>query len=102
MTLRNSGYRLLNIKFSKLANQDLSSIHNYIKHDQPQAAQAIIHRIIEAVEILVKFPSLGRPGRVSHTRELVLSNTPFLIIYQVRQNSLYIVRILHAAQKWGK
>jgi plasmid stabilization system protein ParE len=34
------------------------------------------------------------------TRELVLSPLPSLLVYTVRDESIFIVRILHGAQQW--
>ncbi|MCE3238363.1 MAG: toxin Y4kP, partial [Gammaproteobacteria bacterium] len=43
---------------------------------------------------------MGRAGRVPDTRELVISSTPFIAIYQVRMQVIFILRILHVARKW--
>ena len=52
------------------------------------------------VEQLVTHPALGRPGRVAGTRELVVIGTPYLIPYRIRDKSLEILRVFHAARKW--
>lgn len=85
---------------AKLATQDLQSIKDYISQDKPSAATAVIKRVLEAVENLAIFPSIGRPGRVPHTRELVVSGTPFIVIYQVQHDIIFIVRVIHGARKW--
>lgn len=90
----------MKIKLTKLAAQDLQSTKDYISQDKPNAALAVMKRVVEAIENIVTFPSMGRPGRVPHTKELVVSGTPLIIIYQVRQDILYIVRIIHTARKW--
>jgi toxin ParE1/3/4 len=43
---------------------------------------------------------MGRPGRVSGTRELVIPGTPYIVPYRVRGGKLEILRILHATQRW--
>ena len=60
----------------------------------------VIKRVVEAIENILTFPSMGRAGRVPHTKELVVSGTPLIIVYQVKQDTLYIVRIIHTARKW--
>jgi toxin ParE1/3/4 len=87
----------LKIKLSELA---LQATNDYISQDKPTAAQAIMQRVMEAIENIAAFPSVGRPGRVPHTKELVVSSTPLIIVYQVRQDTLFIVRVIHAARKW--
>jgi plasmid stabilization system protein ParE len=44
-------------------------------------------RIQEAVEYLMEYPNIGRPGRVSGTRELVVSGTPFVVVYRDRKDN---------------
>ncbi len=90
----------MKIKITQLATRDLQSAFDYINKDNPTAANAVITRIFEAVDNLVSFPGLGRPGRVPNTKELVISSTPLIIIYQVRQDTLFIARIIHASRKW--
>jgi toxin ParE1/3/4 len=45
------------------------------------------------------FPNRGRPGRVQGTRELVLAR-PFLAVYEVAEEEVQILRILHGAREW--
>lgn len=90
----------MKIKLTKLAAQDLQSTKDYISQDKPNAALTVMKRIIEAIENIVTLPSMGRAGRVPHTKELVVSGTPLIIVYQVKQDILYIVRIIHTARKW--
>ncbi len=90
----------MKIKLSQLALDDLESIACYISQDKPDAAQAIIKRTFEAIENLIAFPTIGRTGRVPHTRELVIGGTPLIIIYRVKQDTIFIARIIHSARKW--
>ncbi len=90
----------MKIKLAKLATQDLQAVKNYISQDKPSAASVVVKRVLEDIENLATFPNIGRPGRVPHTRELVISGTPLIVIYQVQQDTIYIARILHGARKW--
>lgn len=90
----------MKIELTKPAVSDLNQAEMFIKKDNIKAASRIIRRIFEAIDYLPEFPAIGRPGRVPNTRELVVSGTPFLIIYQVRQQTIFVLRILHAARKW--
>ena len=66
----------------------------------PEAARQLILRIQSAVGQLAEFPFMGRVGRVEATRELVISNTSYLIIYRVKEESVEILRILHSSRKY--
>lgn len=53
-----------------------------------------------AVSRLADFPESARPGRVPGTRELVVSATPFVVVYRIEVAGVLILRVLHGAQKW--
>ena len=79
---------------------DLQAVRAYVARDDPDAAADVARRIREAVQILARYPAAGRVGRVPHTREIVVSGTPYLLPYRVKSNAVEILRVLHAAQKW--
>ena len=60
----------------------------------------LISRIEEAVAHLAEHPALGRAGRVPGTRELVISDTHYIIPYRVRRNAVEILRVFHSARRW--
>jgi plasmid stabilization system protein ParE len=60
----------------------------------------MVLRILDAIEGLVEFPNIGRPGRVHGTRELVVNRTPFIVPYKVSNNVIWILRVLHATRRW--
>jgi plasmid stabilization system protein ParE len=33
-------------------------------------------------------------------RELVLSPLPWIVVYAIREEAIYIVRVLHRAERW--
>jgi len=42
----------------------------------------------------------GRAGRVPGTRQLVISNTPFIAAYAIEKVHIVILAIYHCAQQW--
>jgi toxin ParE1/3/4 len=60
----------------------------------------IDERIIDQIQLLTQFPQLGRLGRVTGTRELVISETPFVVAYRIGADAVRVLRILHGAQRW--
>lgn len=90
----------MKIQITKPATADLQEIENYIRQDNSTAAARMILRVLEAIEYLLTYPNMGRVGRVPKTKELVISGTPFIVVYQLRQQIIFILRILHAARKW--
>jgi toxin ParE1/3/4 len=78
----------------------IEDIRERIAEDDPQGAIRVILRIREAVGRLAMSPRLGRPGRVPGTRELIVSGTPYIVPYRVKEDVVQIITVLHGAQKW--
>ena len=81
-----------------MANLDAEA--EYIARDSPAAAGRLVKEIHRAAENLARFPSMGRPGRVVGTRELVVLGTPYIVPYRVRNQAIEILRVFHTARKW--
>ncbi len=92
----------MTIVWSPRAIEHLAHLRDYIARDNPNAANRIASALLDAVERLAQLPSLGRPGRVAGTRELVVPGTPYIIPYRVRGDRLEVVAVFHARQKWPK
>lgn len=75
---------------------------DYIALDDPFAAISQDEEIVQQTNLLTAQPKMGRIGRVSGTRELVISRTPFIAVYRVEGERVEILRFLHGAQKWPK
>ena len=79
---------------------DLRALRDYIEEFNPAAAAEVAARIIEAVELLVDFPGIGRVGRKPNTRELVVPGTPYFVPYRVVDGRVEIIGVIHGARKW--
>lgn len=88
------------VEWLSLALADLNAEAEYIARDNPSAAERIVDDIFAATDRLAVFPAMGRPGRVLGTRELVVSNTPYIVPYRVRGQTVEIIRVLHGSRKW--
>lgn len=88
------------IEWSLPAISDLESAGEYIAEENLTAAKRMASRVQEGVEYLAGHPHMGRPGRLEGTRELVVSGTPFIVVYWVREGAVQILRVLHHARKW--
>jgi toxin ParE1/3/4 len=76
---------------------------DYIVQDNPLAAISQDEEIERQMAMLVAHPKMGRPGRVSETRELVISSTPFVAVYRLDgAKRIEILRFLHGSQQWPK
>jgi len=88
------------IEWSPSAIADRNAIFDYIETDSSRAAITVDERIEAAVLRLTQFPQSGRPGRVEGTRELVVTDAPYVLPYQVNGDTVRILRVLHSARLW--
>jgi toxin ParE1/3/4 len=90
----------MRIVWTEAAHGDINAAWDYIAGDNVDAAEALCGRIVDAVEGLLIHPGVGRPGRLAGTRELVISGTPYLVVYAVDGTTIAILRVLHGARKF--
>jgi toxin ParE1/3/4 len=90
----------MRVVWSHRAVQHLIHLRQHIAHESPSAAASIAQRILDGVALLSEHPTVGRPGRVAGTRELVVSQTPYIIPYRVRGETLAIIGVFHQRQRW--
>ena len=80
------------------AARDLEGIVDYIALDNPVAAESVYRGIVRAAEKLPEFPALGRPGRYPETRELSITDLPYLIVYEVDAEVVTILAVFHTSR----
>jgi toxin ParE1/3/4 len=90
------------IKWLNKALKNLDQEAEYISENDPKAAQSVVRHIRDAITLLANNPSLGRPGRVTGTRELIIKGTHYLIPYRLRGKNIEILRIFHTSRKLPK
>ncbi len=91
----------MRVRWTEPAARDLTQICDYIEeHDTSSTARRVAISIYERLSALMEFPEQGRQGRKSGTRELIVTDLPYLAIYRTRGDAVEILRILHGAQNW--
>lgn len=81
------------------ARQDRRDILRFIELDNVSAALRLDQTISEAADKLLHRPRLGRPGRISETREWVV-HPNYILIYESTPDELQILRVLHTSRRW--
>ena len=84
------------------ALNNLDELAEYIAQENPQAARQVLELIETQVNLLATQPALGRPGRVLGTRELVISNTHYLVPYRIKNSVVEILRVFHTSRRLPK
>ncbi len=90
----------MRLRWTAGAVRDLENIADYLFDKTPQHAPRLVRSIYEAAAALITFPNRGREGKNTGTRELMMPSLPYAVVYQVSEEFVYIVRILHGAQQW--
>lgn len=90
----------MRLTWSALAIADRLAIFDFIEQENPAAAVRIDTKIELGIRQILQFPESGRIGRVTGTRELVITGTPYIAAYAVLPDRIRVLRILHGAQVW--
>ncbi|UFP94457.1 type II toxin-antitoxin system RelE/ParE family toxin [Gloeobacter morelensis] len=80
----------MRIRVLPQAYSDLVSIR------EGNVSGSVVERIQTTINKLADFPRIGRPGRLSGTRELVVLRTAYLVVYCVIEDVVAILRVLDA------
>jgi addiction module RelE/StbE family toxin len=93
-------------RFSPQAVRDLEEIFGYIAEDNLEAAERVRRIILNTADLLAQHPELGRRIRKASVRHqqirwlVVPKFLNYLIFYQPHEETIIVVRVLHAAQDW--
>ncbi len=88
----------MQVRWTSAAEDDLENIVNYLFEKTPENAARLIREIHDVPSTLKSFPNRGRAGKKEGTRELVMPALPYVIVHQLRGDTVHIVRILHSSQ----
>ena len=77
----------------------LRSQYEYIRSQNPAAADRVRTRVLAGVKRLGEFPESGSAWKRAGTRELVLPGLPFIIIYQVKDDMVGVLSLLHTSRE---
>lgn len=89
------------VKWTNTALANLAAIVAYIEKANAERARSFALEIQAKTNSLAGFPDMGRPGRVTGTRELVV-HANYIIAYRIRGDVVEILRVQHVARRWPK
>jgi toxin ParE1/3/4 len=90
----------LRVLWTIRASAQLEAAYDFVPEENVSAAEKQLDMIKQAVEQLVNFPEMGRPGRVYGTRELIIQSTPYIVAYRLKGSVVEILALLHGARRW--
>ena len=85
------------IEWTERAVADMHGIADYLleKGIALGDVEEYVKRIYKAPVPLATLPGAGKPGRMPTTREWLVKDTPYALIYDVKKRSLRILRVMH-------
>ena len=90
----------MQLRWTEEAASDLERIADYLFLHAASRAQELVQIIYTAPVTLLTLTNRGRAGKREGTRELVLTPLPYVVVYTVQDEVVFVVRILHGAQQW--
>ncbi len=85
--------------WSEIAKTDLRAIYDYIANDSKHYAKKVAQDIREKSDILSNLPSMGRVvPEMGDTNIRELSLYSYRIIYEIKNEQIYILTIVHKRQ----
>jgi toxin ParE1/3/4 len=99
---------MIRARLSPRAERDLEGICEYVAADNAEAAERVRRTILDTADLLAGNPGIGRAihnaaVRQADIRWLVVPKfRNYLVFYLPFQDTIVVVRILHAAQDWTR
>jgi toxin ParE1/3/4 len=89
----------MRVRFTRLAQRDLSQIHAYISQVNPDIASRLVARLIERSRKLADNPLEGRETDEPNARVIVAPRLRYLIFYTVTADEIHITHIRHTSRR---
>jgi len=91
----------MRLSWTETARNDLHLIYDYIADNSVYYAEKFVDELLERVELLITFPTMGRivpEIDCENTREVF--HHSYRIMYHLADEMIYITQITHMAQDY--
>ena len=85
--------------WSERFRTELRNEYEYLRRENPDVARGVIHRILEASRRLSEFPRSGRTWRLEGAWELVIPGAPYVVIYDIGDDSVVLLTLFHTSRR---
>jgi len=85
------------VRWLSSALRELDGVYAYLAEKNPRAARTVFCRIEQSVDRLANHPHSGRKGTIADTREVVVTDLPYVVVYRLVRSEVQILRVLHTA-----
>lgn len=90
----------MRLQWSRLAYQDCDALIDYIEDENPSAAIRVDSAIADRAPQLIVSPLSVRSERGPGTREGVVTGLLYILVYEVSDLKVRILRVAHATTRW--
>ena len=79
---------------------DIDGLAAWVAKDSPHGARSTVEKILQTIERLSLFPQMGHEGRDDGTYERGVSETPYIVVYEVRKkpNAVLVIAVVHGSR----
>jgi plasmid stabilization system protein ParE len=88
------------VELADRARLDIQSIANAIAGEHPFHVKKFIARLGTTLDNLAAFPEIGRESERQGVRQIPLRGYPYVVVYQVSREAIYVTRVIHGAMDW--
>lgn len=90
----------MRVRLAEPAIEDLELIGRWLGENAVEWLAQTEDAFRRGFELLTEFPEIGRPGRMKSTREFPVHRTPYMLVYTITKDTLWVLRIIHKARQW--
>ncbi len=90
----------MKVRWLVSATVSLRAIHAQIALENSRAARRVVRAIRSSTGRLREFPESGRLGTVAGTREIIVADLPYVVLYRVTESQIEVLRVFHTATDW--
>jgi toxin ParE1/3/4 len=79
---------------------DIDGLVAWVAEDSARGARAMVEKILQTIERLALFPEMGHKRRDEGTYERSVSDTPYIVVYEIRkkESAVLVIAVVHGAR----
>jgi toxin ParE1/3/4 len=85
-------------RLTRIAREDLDSIHAHIARDRPAAADKMLRQLLETIELLADHPGAGEAVHNLCPGVRRFTVPPYVVYFRPEADLILVLRILHGAR----
>lgn len=90
----------MKFSFHPEARNELEQAVDFYEQEQPVVGLEFLQEVYSTIKRIIEYPD-AYPELSKNTRRCLTNRFPFAVIYQIKQNEIFIVAITHLARKPG-